>query len=294
MRAWVRPAKAKGNFWRPMPPKSRLGHQASARMGKDQQRPKAIFGDQCRQKVALAIELRRAWVKTSKGQRQFLETRAAKNCLWPLLVFTHARRISMAKATFWRHWSPKIAFGLYWSLPMRAEQQKPRRLFGGTGLQKLPLAFTGLYPCAPKLDGQGDFLAAPVSNNCLWPLLVFTHARRSSMAKATFWRHWSPTIAFGLYWSLPMRAEARWPRRLFGGTGLQQLPLAFTGLYPRAPKLDGQGDFLATSAAKKSPWPSSFGAHGKRPVKAKGSFWRPVPPKSRLGHRASARMGKDQ
>merc|ERR1739836_63755 len=261
MRAWVRPAEAKGNFWRPVPPKSRLGHRASARMGKDQQKPKAIFGDQCRQKVALAIELRRAWVKTSRSQRQFLETSAAKkvalaielrrawvktskgqrqflaalvskNCLWPLLVFTHARRSSMAKATFWRHWSPKIAFGLYWSLPMRAEARWPRRLVGGTGLQKLPLAFTGLYPCAPKLDGQGDFLAALVSKNCLWPLLVFTHARRSSMAKATFWRHWSQKNAFGLYWSLPMRAEARWPRRLFGGTGLKKMPLAFTGLYP--------------------------------------------------------------
>merc|ERR1739836_257665 len=87
-------------------------------MGKDQQKPKAIFGDQCRQKVALAIELRRAWVKTSKSQRQFLETSAAKNCLWLLLVFTHARRSSMAKATFWRHWSPKIAFGFCWSLPI--------------------------------------------------------------------------------------------------------------------------------------------------------------------------------
>ena len=31
----------------------------------------------------------------------------------------------------------------------------------------------------------------------------------------TFWRHWSPKIAFGFCWSLPMRAEARWPRRLF-------------------------------------------------------------------------------
>ena len=60
--------------------------------------------------------------------------------------------------TFWRHWSPKIAFGFCWSLPMRAEARWPRRLFGGTGLQKLPLAFAGLYPCAPKLDGQGDFL----------------------------------------------------------------------------------------------------------------------------------------
>merc|ERR1711884_351076 len=231
----------------------------------------------------------------------------------------------MAKATFWRHWSPKIAFGFCWSLPMRAEARWPRRLFGGTGLQKLPLASARLYPCAPKLDGQGDFLAALVSKNCLWLLLVFTHARRSSMAKATFWRHWSPKIAFGFCWSLPMRAEARWPRRLFGGTGLQKLPLASAGLYPCAPKLDGQGDFLAalvsknclwlllvftharrssmgkdqqkpkaifgdqcrqkvalaielrrawvktsrsqrqfleTSAAKKSPWPSSFGAHG--------------------------------
>merc|ERR1711884_251158 len=183
-----RPAEAKGNFWRPVPPKSRLGHRASARMGKDQQKPKAIFGDQCRQKVALAIELRRAWVKTSRSQR---------------------------------------------------------RLFGGTGLHKLPLASAGLYPCAPKLDGQGDFLAALVSKNCLWLLLVFTHARRSSMAKATFWRHWSPKIAFGFCSSLPMRAEARWPRRLFGGTGLQKLPLASAGLYPCAPKLDGQGDFLA-------------------------------------------------
>merc|ERR1739836_208722 len=128
-------------------------------MGKDQQKPKAIFGDQCRQKVALAIELRRAWVKTSRSQRQFLETSAAKNCLWLLLVFTHARRSSMAKATFWRHRSPKIAFGFCWSLPMRAEARWPRRLFGGTGLQKLPLACAGLYPCAPKLDGQGDFLA---------------------------------------------------------------------------------------------------------------------------------------
>merc|ERR1739836_274780 len=152
-------------------------------MGKDQQKSKAIFFDQCRQKVALAIELRRAWVKTSRSQRQFLETSAAKNCLWLLLVFTHARRSSMAKATFWRHWSPKIAFGFCWSLPMRAEARWPRRLFGGTGLQKLPLASAGLYPCAPKLDGQGDVLAALVSKNCLWLLLVFTHARRSSMAK---------------------------------------------------------------------------------------------------------------
>merc|ERR1739836_52991 len=173
MRAWVRPAEAKGNFWRPVPPKSRLGHRASARMGKDQQKSKAIFFDQCRQKVALAIELRRAWVKTSRSQRQFLETSAAKNCLWLLLVFTHARRSSMAKATFWRHWSPKIAFGFCWSLPMRAEAQWPRRLFGGTGLQKLPLASAGLYPCAPKLDGQGDFWAAVVSKTRLWPMLVF-------------------------------------------------------------------------------------------------------------------------
>merc|ERR1739836_114139 len=148
-------------------------------MGKDEQKPKAIFGDQCRQKVA---------------------------------------------------------FGFCSSLPMRAEARWPRRLFGGTGLQKLPLASARLYPCAPKLDGQGDFLAALVSKNCLWLLLVFTHARRSSMAKATFWRHWSPKIAFGFCSSLPMRAWVKTSR--------------------------SQRQFLETSAAKKSPWPSSFGAHG--------------------------------
>merc|ERR1739836_62095 len=238
MRAWVRPAEAKGNFWRPVPPKSRLGHRASARMGKDQQKPKAIFGDQCRQKVALAIELRRAWVKTSRSQRQFLETSAANKSPWPS--------------------------SFCWSLPMRAEARWPRRLVGGTGLQKLPLASAGLYPCAPKLDGQGDLLAALVSKNCLWLLLVFTHARRSSMAKATCWRHWSPKIAFGFCWSLPMRAEARWPRRLVGGTGLQKLPLAFTGLYPCAPKLDGQGDFLAALVSKNCLWPLLVFTHARR------------------------------
>merc|ERR1711884_1022926 len=243
--------------------------------------PRRLFGGTGLQKSPLASARLYPCAPKLDGQGDFWAALVSKNCLWLLLVFTHARRSSMAKATFWRHWSPKIAFGLYLSLPMRAEARWPRRLFVGTGLQKLPLAFTGLCPCAPKLDGQGDFLAARVSKNCLWPLLVFTHARRrrSSMAKATFWRHGSPKIAFGLYWSLPMRAKARWPRRLFGGTGLQKLPLAFTGLYPCAPKLDGQGDFLAALVSKNCLWPLLVFTHARRSSMAKATFWRQGSPK---------------
>merc|ERR1711884_426273 len=144
-------------------------------MGKDKQRPKAIFGDQCRQKVALAIELRRAWVKTSKGQRQFLAALVSKNCLWPLLVFTHARRSSMAKGNFWRPVPPKSRLGHRASARMGKDQQKPKAIFGDQCRQKVALAIELRRAWVKTSRSQRQFLETSAAKKSPWPSSFGAH-----------------------------------------------------------------------------------------------------------------------